>query len=225
MRRMTNSLNDEWRRAGFFSYFRQRLQTGIRSDLPLPDRLLFLSAALDALASHWFVTADRSITPATSSSMDRMRLFLLRHGHHPAFERVSAPMLRNRSAGELGNFPFADYKPLNFNRVRDWRDDPTFQQLEVAGVDHKLILRWSYPGILYVDFRCAWVHRFFPDNDQVKPEESNNFEREEPYYRYIGNMDEFRLYLPVPFVARTVEMAIDSFEKEADARNILPFKE
>jgi len=85
-------------RTQFFDYFRNRLTTVRRDDLPLPDRMVLVTACLDALASHWHDTADRAETSAQLSGAERMRVFLVRYGQHAAFERVSAPLLRNATA-------------------------------------------------------------------------------------------------------------------------------
>lgn len=222
---MTNGDQISWRRGAFFEYFGKRLKTAKREDVELPDRLLILSAALDALAAHWHDTADRTQVPNASSHIERMRQFLLLHGGHDAFTKVSAPMLRNDVGTEAAAFPFGSYRPGEFNEVRDWRDDPTFDELQGGTIDPKLLLRWTYPGILYKDLRCAWLHKFMPENSDIKVVEADYFDRDDPYYRYVGNKGYFLLIMPVRFLVRTVECAMASFQREADSRGVLPFKD
>ena len=216
------------RRQQFFEYFRDRLKTATRSDLPKPDRLVLLTASLAALSDHWHATADRVTTPAQSNGLERMRLFLVRHGAHPAFEKVSAPMFRNATGREVGTFPFASYQSaqVQFNEVRNWEADPNFSDLESGVEDRNTLLRWSYGGILYVDFRCAWMHKLFPENEDIVYADTNNFDLDEPYYRYqySSGTGKFLLVMPVPFLSATLNRAIESFEREAETRNILPLK-
>lgn len=221
----THAPDRQNRRGGFFRYFRDRLATATARNLPLPDRMILLSGGLDALANHWYSTADRSNTPNCSSSLDRMRLFLVRHGGHPAFEKVSAPMFRNDHGEELASFPFASYTPFEMNEVRNWADDPALSELEPTVPDRKALLRWSYPGILYVDLRCAWVHTFLQENEDILLTEADTFDRDEPYYRFVSNTKEFKLVMPLVFLETTFSRAIDSFEHEASERDILPFVE
>jgi hypothetical protein len=211
------------RRSGFFRYFCERLATATSRHIQLPDRMILLSGGLDALANHWYATCDRSSTPASSSSVERMRLFLLRHGGHPAFEKVSAPMFRNDRGEELSTFPFASYRSFEMNEVRNWADDPSFSALEATVPERKALLRWSYPGIVYVDFRCAWVHTFLQENEDIILTESDTLLRDEPYYRFVSNTKEFKLVMPVAFLEATFGRAIESYEREATARDILPF--
>lgn len=206
----------------FFAYFRARHRVAGRDDVPLPDRLVILSASLDALAKHWLDTSDAATRQALRSGMDRMSSFLIAHGGHPAFGKVSAPMLRNATGVQAGQFPFTEYKPDQMNEVRDWRDDPNFEDLK-STFDRDVLLRWSYPGMLYVDLRCAWVHKFVPENENIIVSEADYFERSEPYYRYVGNAGTFLLMMPVAFLLATLEHAMHSFEQDAQRRGILPF--
>lgn len=131
-------------------------------------------------------------------------------------------MLRNATGAQVGTFPFADFKPDQLNEVRDWRDDPTFEELE-GTVDRPTLLRWCYPGILYVDLRCAWVHEFLPGNENIIVNETDHLREREPYYRYIGNSRTFLLMMPVLFLVSTLENVIRSFQDDAAHRDILPF--
>lgn len=217
-----SSTQNEADRKQFFDYFRGRLATTSRTDIPLPDRLVLVTACLDALASHWHASAEG--VPTDLSGSERMRVFLLRHGDHQAFNKVSAPMLRNATGNELGtSFPFARYKPNQMNEVADWNDDPDFAVLEGA-TDGKTLNRWSYGGILYKDFRCAWVHNFAPDNGHIRVTEPDNFDRVEPYYRYISNRDRYLLMVPFAFLVDTLSRVIASFEREVTTRDVLPFR-
>ena len=210
-------------REQFFQYFRMRLQTARREDIPVPERLVLTSACLDALAKHWHSTADRAVVPANLDGIERMYAFLVEHGGHAAFEKVSAPMLRNRTGQEIGTFPFAEYSYGGFNEVRDWRHDPTLADLSAVVSDRKLLYRWSYPGILYVDFRCAWVHNFVAENQDIN---LNDFVgRGEPHYRLVSNTGRFLLIIPLPFLLVTLERSIESFCHQATTRNILPFQQ
>lgn len=209
------------RRQQFFDYFRSRLETARREDIPLPERLLLSSACLDALAKHWHSTADPTTVARKLPGTERMRAFLSEHGGHAAFQRVSAPMFRNATGQQVGSFPFAAYKANQMSEVRDWKHDPTFAELEGA-VERRLLNRWSYPGILYVDFRCAWVHNFVGENQDIN---LNDFlGLGEPHYRFIGNLDKFLLIMPLPFLSATLERAIESFSKQASSRGVLPFE-
>ena len=205
----------------FFDYFRDRHAVASRDDIPLPDRLVLLSACLDALAKHWNDVSPRA-QHGSRSAKERMRRFLVAHGGHPAFNKVSAPMLRNAKGVEVGAFPFSEYKPDQMNEVRDWRADPDFDEV-IPTIPRDDLVRWSYPGILYVDFRCAWVHEFVPKNERIRVSEADFFGRGEPYYRYIGNVGEFLLMMPVPFLLSTLENALRSFEHETRDRGVLPF--
>lgn len=211
------------RRQRFFEYFRNRVDTLKRTDIPAPDRLVLSSAGLDALAKHWFVTAGARAAPANISGLERMRLFLLRHGNHEAFDKVSAPLVRQATGKEVGAFPFNSYKPNSMNEVRDWRSDPALDEIDEAALDRKTALRWSYAGILYVDLRCAWVHNFVQKNEDVVIHDADFLGRGEPYYRYVNNKDRFRLMLPLPFLTSTLDTAIMSFERETTVQDILPF--
>jgi hypothetical protein len=220
-------------RRNFFDYFRQRLGTARRDDIALPDRLFLLSGCLDALAKHWLSTADHQRYPHNLKGDERMRAFLVQHGGHAAFSKVSAPMLFNATGREVGAFPFSSYKPYEMNEVRDWQDDPDYSDAATS-LDPATLIRWSYPGILYVDLRCAWVHNFVHENEDIDIRTRNYFGREEPFYRYVSpgftpdgqiqpdKPGRFLLILPVPFLLATVQRAIDSFELEADARDIAP---
>jgi hypothetical protein len=212
-----------YRSEQFFAYFHARHRVASRDDVPLPDRLVILSASLDALAKHWRDTSDAATRQALRSAKDRMRSFLIAHGGHLAFGKVSAPMLRNATGVQAGKFPFAEYKPDQMNEVRDWRDDPDFEDLE-STLDRRVLLRWSYPGILYVDFRCAWVHKFVPENEKIIVSQADYFGRSEPYYRYVGNAGTFLLMMPVAFLLATLEHAVQPFEQDASRRGILPFE-
>ena len=211
------------RRQQFFEYFRKRLETIRRDDLPIPERLVLASACLDALANHWHATADAALVPPNLNGTERMRGFLSGHGRHPVFERVSAPMLRNATGQQVGSVPFAAYKPNEMNEVRDWHHDPTFAELTGTVSDWKLLNRWSYPGILYVDFRCAWVHGLIGGNPNITL--SDYIGLGEPHYRFVRNKNRFLLVFPLPFLITTLENTIESFEHETLSRNILPFKE
>jgi hypothetical protein len=186
--------------------------------------MVLLTASLDVLANYWHVTADRKETPVKLSGAERMRRFLTRHGAHQAFERVSAPMFRNETAREIGSFPFARYRPGQMNEVADWNDDPKFTDLEGLE-DAKALTRWSYGGILYKDFRCAWVHKFASDNEEIYVAQEDHLGRVEPYYRYVANRGYFLLFMPIAFLSGTLERAIRSFEEEATVRNIRSFVE
>jgi hypothetical protein len=222
-----SSMNQH-RRQQFFDYFRQRLATASREDVQLPDRLLLLSACLDALAKHWHSTADRREIPAALRSDERLRRFLLKHGGHPAFERVSAPMFRKAEGQEIGSFPFSAYKLNEMNKTRDWREDPTFDELSARDA----LVRWSYPGILYVDLRCAWVHNFVSENEDIIINDADFLGRGEPYYRFVSPFDpakpqigRFLLMMPLSFLLATADRAIHSFESETTTRDVLPFEE
>jgi hypothetical protein len=133
-------------------------------------------------------------------------------------------MLRNDTGVEVGNFPFREYKLGTMNEVRSWRDDPDFDEL--AGiVRQRDLLRWSYPGILYVDLRCGWIHEFLSANENVQVNEANSFGRDEPYYRFVSNPGVFLLMMPFAFLLATLERAVHSFEEEALERGVLPFSE
>lgn len=222
----------EVRRQQFFDYFRKRLATAAREDVGLPDRLLLLGACLDSLAKHWQSAGDQTDAPPNLRSDERLRLFLLKHGGHPAFARVSAPMFRKAKAQEIGNFPFTAYRLNEMNEVRDWRDDPMFDELSGSIDDRKALIRWSYPGILYVDLRCAWVHNFVPENDDIIINDADFLGRGEPYYRFVSPFDpskpqvgRFLLMMPLSFLLATVERALGSFQAECEARDVLPFRE
>lgn len=179
--------------------FRKRHETAGRDDIPLPDRFVVLSASLDALAKHWWDTFSGPRAGTKISAKLRMHEFLNTHGAHPAFAKVSAPMMRNATGREVGSFPFAEYHPGEMNEVRSWRDDPDYAVLQ-ASVPADELLRWSYPGILYVDFRCAWVHEFVPTNSKLHLSEADFLGRREPYYRYLSPPGVFFLMMPVPFL-------------------------
>jgi len=221
---MTNSTDDAVaaQRADFFAYFRKRIETIRREDIPVPERLVLASACLDALANHWHGAANPQSDSSHLKGTERMRNFLTVHGGHSAFERVSAPMLRNATGKEVGSFPFSAYRPHAMNAVRDWRHDPTFVELSSTETDTNLLNRWSYPGILYVDFRCALVHKFAGENADITL--SDFIGRGEPHYRFVGNQDRFLLVFPLPFLVTILENCVESFEREATSRNILPFK-
>lgn len=212
------------RASSFFSYFRARHAVAARDDVPLPDRLVILSASLDALAKHWSDTSPLTIKGSSPRHIERMRAFLILHGAHDSFERVSAPMLRAATKKEIGSFPFGGYRPNQMNRVRSWQDDPKLKDLE-ASHPKKELVRWSYPGILYADLRCAWVHEFLPINENLRVNEFDSFGRNEPYYRYMSNTGDFLLMLPVGFLLATLERTIQSFEHEAQSGGFLPFLE
>lgn len=210
----------------FFLYFRKRVESATSSDLPHPDRMILLTACLDALANHWHATADRAVVPAKVSGAERMRLFLQRHGQHAAFNKVSAPLLRDIGKQTFDSrFPFNRYRVDRMNLVSDWHDDPDFAEMLDAGVDPIQVTRWSYGGVIYKDLRNAWVHQFFATNDQVRTPDVDILQRAEPYYRYIVNRQKFLLIFPLPFITRTCELAVQSFEVEVSHRQILPFKE
>ena len=110
------------------------------------------------------------------------------------------------------------------NEVADWENDPKFGDLENIVADRRSLVRWSYGGILYKDFRCAWVHKFGPESDQIRTIERDHFDRDAPYYRYVTNRDTFLLIMPVSFLSLTLERAIRSFEQETATRKFVPFK-
>jgi hypothetical protein len=221
---MVDSEELESRTRQFFTYFRERHQTAAREDIPLPDRLVVLSASLDALAKHWSDTSTEPGAATKISAKKRMHAFLITHGAHPAFAKVSAPMMRNATGREVGNFPFAAYRPNEMNHVRSWRDDPDYSNIE-GSVSPEELLRWSYPGILYVDLRCAWVHEFVQTNDKLHVSEADFFGRREPYYRYLSPAGLFFLMIPVPFLLDSLNAAINSFESAALTHSVLPFLE
>jgi len=207
----------------FFEYFSERHAVATRSDIPFFDRMVLLTASLDALANHWHLTADRTTTPTDLSGAERMRRFLNRHGQHAAFAKVSAPLLRDVGNQQfVSSFPFDRYEVDRFNPVSDWHDDPDFDDLSRAGINQ--IVRWSYGGIIYKDLRNAWVHQFFDTNDQVRTPESDILQRKEPYYRFVTNRGKFLLIFPLPFLANALQSAIRSFHQECTDRDVLPFR-
>ena len=221
-------------REQFFDYFRGRHQTATRSDIPHADKMVLLTASLDALANHWHTTSDPTTPPTKLSGSERMRLFLIQHAQHAAFSKVSAPLLRAESTTDdervasNSSFPFARYRDDQVNEVATWRDDPDFAQLEPLfnknKEDRKLLANYSYGGILYKSLRCEWVHEFLPGNGYVYTPENDELDDDEPYYIYVCNTQQFLFMVPVSFLARTVGRAIESFMREAEVRNILPFK-
>jgi hypothetical protein len=216
------------RREQFFRYFRARVRTVSDKTLPLPDRVILLTACLDALANHWHSTTDATDVHANIKADERLREFLLCHGQHPIFERVSAPLIRNAIGKEVGSFQFGDYTPGEYNRVQDWSSDPTFADLWTLDGGGELQRRWSYAGILYVDLRCAWVHRFAPENEHIRILDENSFERDEPFYRLVVHSTgtpTYMLVIPFAFLLQTLDRAITSFENDTAKRSVLPFKE
>jgi len=63
----------KYRTQQFFAYFLARQEVARRDDIPLPDRLVILSASLDALAKHWWDTS--ASRRGTKPAMERMRTF------------------------------------------------------------------------------------------------------------------------------------------------------
>jgi len=141
-------------------------------------------------------------------------------------------MFRKAKGQEVGTFPFNEYKLNEMNTTRDWSHDPTFDELTGIVVERDALVRWSYPGILYVDLRCAWVHNFVPENEDIIINDSDFLGRGEPYYRLVSPFDpakpqvgRFLLMMPLSFLLATVDRAIHSFESEATTRGVLPFLE
>ena len=191
--------------------------------------MVLLTACLDALAKHWDSTARPVVTETTPrNAADRMRMFLQQHAQHPAFAKVSAPLLRasdQRTHLMLeSRFPFARYCKNGMNEVATWKDDPDFADLEREEDEgnHKLLINCSYGGILYKELRCAWLHKFLPESEQIVTLEDDH-RSSEPYYRYVVNTEQFLLMIPVSFLVATVERVLRSFERETEECNILPF--
>lgn len=141
-------------------------------------------------------------------------------------------MFRKAKEREIGNFPFTAYKLNEMNEIRDWRDDPTFEELTESVGDRSALIRWSYPGILYVDLRCAWVHNFVPEEEDIIINDADFLGRGEPYYRFVSPFDPSKpqigrllLMLPLSFLLATVERALDSFQADCTARGVLPFQD
>ena len=219
-------------RRDFFDYFRQRLAVTRDGAMRSPERMVLLTASLDALANHW---ASTTAGPDVRSikNVDRLRLFLERHGGHEAYGRVSAPLLRASDEvtpaqrSELGgHFPFARYRTDALNEVSTWNQDPCFSTLASAtsAFNRETLVRFSYGGLLYKRLRCGWLHEFMArDEDIMTPEVSTI--HHEPYYLYAINTQRFIFVVPVVFLVATLERAIDSFDAEATKRDIVPFKE
>lgn len=223
------------RRRQFFDYVRLRLRTVSSSDLQLPDRLILLGALFDALAKHWWSTSQTS----SLGGVQRMHRFLLTHGEHAAFERVSAPLLYGERLEDQARaaleklFPFERYfsnrgRP---KEVATWRDDPAMTTVEqIPGLDPEQAVGCSYGGLFYTRLRNPWLHDLYPSRFDMSVVARDAIE-ETPYYRRVEQLledpseDWFLLELPIAFVIGTAERAIFSFEREATERDILPFRE
>jgi hypothetical protein len=218
----------EERRARFFDYFRERVKTAGSNAVPSTDRLLLVSACLDALAMHWMATS-----PALEKtwSGERLRRFLLRHGQHDAWSRVSAPRLRDqlttapaRGAVE-SRFPFSYYEPGPTGHVAMWKDDPTYADLKALNlIDEKVLAGSSYGGIVYKDLRCGWVHESRPGSQLVQTPLHDELADGEPRYRCDFGTRVVSLILPLSFLVQTAERAVGSFEAEAVQRDIVPYE-
>jgi len=216
-------------RARFFSRFGDRLKTARDCDIPNADRLILLTACLDALAMHWMSTCAE---PEKTSRAGRMRRFLLRHGQHDAWSRVSAPLLRDRvvsaeaKADIEQRFPFLRYKPRQYNEVATWKDDPTFDDIQATNlVKPKPLVGCSYPGIVYKELRCGWLHESRGESDAVETPARDDFAGGEPSYSCDFSSARLSLVVPVSFLVQTLERALKSFEQEASERDIVPYIE
>jgi hypothetical protein len=116
--------------------------------------------------------------------------------------------------------------------VATWKDDPAFtalEQLYVSKEDRSLLVTCSYGGILYKELRCAWVHKYLPESEEMvcitdddeRDPESLAAHSAGPYYRYTRDTHtgdihtgSFSLWFQVSFLAVTVESALSSFERK-----------
>lgn len=222
----------EVRRTQFFAFFRKRLETARRQNgLPYVDRMVLLTAGLDALAKHW----GDSSGAAETQHLDRMRIFLARHGGHGAFERVSVPLMHadkkteeHNKAKLIQHFPFERYcfnGEVRPYRLSSWSDDAILEEVKRAtSIADRQLARFSYGGILYCRLRNSWVHELLQnDEDVLAPDES--VVSDEPHYRFVANGPRFVLVFPVSFLEATYERCIESFARDAEERQALPFRE
>jgi hypothetical protein len=225
-------------RDGFFAYFRGRADQASRDDLREPEAMVLLTASLDALAKHW---NDTCAQPRVKGHARRMHEFLVMHGGHSCFERVCAPLLRDRMkanrhpllTGLEKRFPFDRYKALEMTEVATWEDDPTVETLENDGLDPDMVRPSSYGGVIYKRLRCAWVHALgLQDENGLRTPKSDEVS-DEPYYSNTTTfsskperdlMSRAVLVLPRPFLLATLRRAIDGFEEQAVAANVRPFR-
>jgi hypothetical protein len=160
-----------------------------------------------------------------------MRLFLMRHGRHEAWSRVSAPLLRDRigSPRERGvietRFPFEQFVPDRIHPVATWKSDPRLSELEALRfVNRESLVESSYAGLVHEELISKCEEESFPAASVVEMPWHDELADGAPRYRYDSLAGALRLVIPMSFVVETAKRAVRSFETEAIERDIVPFK-
>lgn len=88
----------------------------------------------------------------------------------------------------------------------------------MSGVPTQWLERWRYGGVIYSEYRCAWVHEF--DEGRVTDHSFSLDHSHEPVYESLNGAR--ILVLPGPFLLDTYKHAIDSFEQWCQQYHISP---
>jgi hypothetical protein len=212
-------------RTRYFNFFRWRLNRAASSKST--QGLAVVCRYLGSLAEHWMATSEE---PRKTAPDDRFRLFLASHGHHDAWSRVSAPLLRDRTDSARGKsvieakFPFERFVPDRVNPIATWKSDPSFNERDASElVSRTLLVACSYPGLVYDELVRPFMDGLGPNALTFETPWHDELGDGTPRYRYDSLTSKLRLIVPVSFVVETAERAVRSFEAEAIDRDILPF--
>jgi hypothetical protein len=210
--------------AHYFGFSRERLRRA--REAGTTHGLVIICRYLGFLAEHWMATSEE---PRQTTPTDCMRLFLARHGHHDAWSRVSAALLRDRTDSPLAKsaiearFPFERFVADRVSPIATWKSDLRFAELEASRlVSRDLLVACSYAGLVYEEMisKCnegTWLgSRTFETPWRDEPADGA------PRYRYDSLTNTLRLLVPVSFLAETAERALRSFHVETIERGV-PF--
>jgi hypothetical protein len=212
-------------RARYFHFLRGRISRA--REAGSTHGLVLVCRYLGGLAENWMATNQE---PALTTRADRMRLFLARHGHHDAWSRVSAPLLRERTdsahvkSAIEARFPFERFVPDRVSPVATWKNDPGFAECEASRlVSRDLLVACSYAGLVYEELIGKCDESSWPRSRTFETPWHDELAEGAPRYRYDSLTNALRLLVPVSFLAETAERALRSFEAEATERGIAPF--
>lgn len=225
---------------GFIDYFRRRVavarslggggeETGFT-----PDQAVLVAACFDSLARHWAVNFRPEVV---SPARRRMFEFLVQFGDANIFSRVSGPALLDMAV-DRGRPDLVPAIRTVFREephdtgIKSWREDPVLESvvhhptLLAAGVEAGWLERSTYGELLYVDFRCSWLHEYAGGNLESRPFLWRDDQgRHEPHYSNTtaGHFSvNRRLVLPPAFLFSTLDDVLDRFETSFLEAGIFP---